>query len=95
MSDTFIQSRLQWTSKAFLGYLYNALYKVAVHTNALHIPASNLPILTNEYKQMQLPSDGVVTINPAPLVLLLCKSAHARKLKMYCMPGQHNYFGKY
>ena len=71
MSDTYIQSRLRWTSNAFLGYLRNTLYTAAAHTKALHIPANNLPTLTNEYKRITLPSGEVVTINSpagAPLV---------------------------
>ena len=63
MSDTYIQSRLRWTSNAFLGYLRNTLYTAAAHTKALHIPASNLPTLTNEYKTIRLASGEVVTIN--------------------------------
>ena len=58
MSDTYIQSRLQWTSNAFLVYLRNTLYTAAAHTKALHIPASNLPILTNKYKSITLPLAG-------------------------------------
>ena len=63
MSDTYIQSRLRWTSNAFLGYLRNTLYTAAAHTKALHIPSNNLPTLTTEYKQTRLPSGEVVTIN--------------------------------
>ena len=63
MSDTYIQSRLRWTSDAFLGYLRNTLYTAAAHTKALHIPASNLPILTNEYKKIRLASGEEVEIN--------------------------------
>ena len=63
MSDTYIQSRLRWTSDAFLGYLRNTLYTAAAHTKALHIPASNLPILTDKYKKITLPSGEVVKIN--------------------------------
>ena len=63
MSDTYIQSRLRWTSNAFLGYLRNTLYTAAAHTKALHIPANNLPNLTTEYKQVSLPSGDVVTTN--------------------------------
>ena len=71
MSDTYIQPRLRWTSNAFLGYLRNTLYTAAAHTKALHIPANNLPTLTNEYQRITLPSGEVVTINSpagAPLV---------------------------
>ena len=63
MSDTYIQSRLRWTSDAFLGYLRNTLYTAAAHTKALHIPASNLPILTNEYNNIRLASGEEVKIN--------------------------------
>ena len=63
MSDTYIKSRLRWTSNAFLGYLRNTLYTAAAHTKALHIPASNLPILTDKYKKITLPSGEVVKIN--------------------------------
>ena len=63
MSDTYIQSRLRWTSDAFLGYLRNTLYTVAAHTKTLHIPASNLPIITNKYKSIRLLLDEVVNIN--------------------------------
>ena len=63
MSDTYIQSRLRWTSNAFLGYLRNTLYTAAAHTNALHIPETNLPELTTEYKQVRLPSGDVVFTN--------------------------------
>ena len=61
--DTYIQSRLHWTSNAFLGYLRNTLYTAAAHTKALHIPANNLPILTSKYETITLSSGEVVTIN--------------------------------
>ena len=63
MSDTYIQSRLRWTSNAFLGYLRNTLYTAATHTKALHIPDKNLPELTTEYKPVRLPSGDVVFTN--------------------------------
>ena len=50
-SDTYIQTRLRWTSQAFLGYLRNTLYTAAKHTKALHIPRSNLPVLTLDFVQ--------------------------------------------
>ena len=62
-SDTYIQSRLRWTSNAFLGYLRNTLYTAAAHTKALHIPANNLPTLTSTYETITLSSGEVVTIN--------------------------------
>ena len=62
-SDTYIQSRLRWTSDAFLGYLRNTMYTAAAHTKALHIPANNLPTLTSSYKNVTLPSGEVVKIN--------------------------------
>ena len=63
MSDTYIQSRLRWTSNAFLGYLRNTLYTAAAHTKALYIPDKNLPELTTEYKLVRLPSGDVVFTN--------------------------------
>jgi len=54
---------LQWTSDAFLGYLCDTLDTEATHIKTLHIPASNLPILTNEYKSIRLPSGEVAKIN--------------------------------
>jgi len=62
-SDTYIQSRLRWTSNAFLGYLRNTLYNAAAQTKALHIPANNSPTLTTKYEQIRLLSGEVVTIN--------------------------------
>ena len=54
---------MQWTSDAFLGYLCDTLDTEATHIKTLHIPASNLPILTNKYKSIQIPSDEVAKIN--------------------------------
>ena len=48
-SDSYIQTRLRWTSNAFLGYLRNTLYSAQAHTKALHIPPDNLPILTTTW----------------------------------------------
>ena len=62
-SDTYIQTRLRWTSNAFLGYLRNTLYNAAAHTKALHIPQNNLPTLTNVYKSIKLPNGEVVLTN--------------------------------
>ncbi len=44
-------------------YLCNTLDTEAVHTKTLNIPANNLPILTNEYKSIRLPSGEVAKIN--------------------------------
>ena len=48
-SDTYIQTRLRWSSNAFLGYLRNTIYTSRAHTKALHIPPDNLPALTNTW----------------------------------------------
>ena len=62
-SDSYIQTRLRWRSKAFLDYLRNTLYAAAAHTKALHIPSNNLPTLSKEYKSVTLPTGDVVVTN--------------------------------
>ena len=42
-SDSFIQTRLRWTSKSFLDYLRNTIYGAEQHSKALNISESNLP----------------------------------------------------
>ena len=59
LSDSYIQTRLRWTSKAFLGYLRNTLYSAAAHTQALHIPDNNLPTLSAVYTSVTLPAGNV------------------------------------
>ena len=58
MSDTYIQIRLRWTSKAFLEYLRNTLYNAEKHTMALTIPENNLPRLSSDY--LEVPRPGVM-----------------------------------
>jgi len=55
MSDTYIQIRLRWTSKAFLDYLRNTLYNAEKHTMALTIPENNLPRLSSDYLEVPRP----------------------------------------
>ena len=70
-SGSYIQTRLRWTSDAFLMYLRNTLYTAAQHTKALHIPSNNLPVLTDKYTETTHPSGEVSQTNSAqgiPLV---------------------------
>ena len=58
-SGSYIQTRLRWTSDAFLMYLRNTLYTAAQHTKVLHIPSNNLPVLTDKYTATTHPSGEV------------------------------------
>ena len=63
LSDRYIQTRLRWKSNTFLDYLRNTLYDAAAHTKALHIPANNLPVLTDKNHTVTLQSGDVVVTN--------------------------------
>ena len=63
LSDSYIQTRLRWRSKAFLDYLRNTLYTSEAHTKALRIPDSNLPRLTDTLEKVTLPSGNQVKQN--------------------------------
>lgn len=56
LSDSYIQTRLRWKSKAFLGYLRNTLYAASSHTSAINISQANLLRLSTSYKRVLLPS---------------------------------------
>ena len=62
-SDTYIQTRLRWSSNTFLMYLRNTLYSASQHTKALHISANNLPRITTVYDEVRMPTGDVCLVN--------------------------------
>lgn len=65
MSDSYIQTRLRWKSKAFLDYLRNTFYSAKLHTDALAISPVHLPTLeTDDGLQHREPTNFEQLSNP-------------------------------